>query len=204
MRTFEKAFRIQFYCGITGPLLFIVVFLIEGATRRGYDALRYPVSSLSIGAMGWIQAASFVVAGSCIVAFAIGLRRVLRDSGRAVCGPLVIGLAGIGFLGAGLFTSDPIYGYPADAPLMLDQFTVHGHLHDGASILVFIGVPTAAFVLCRRFAGTAKHGWAIYSVLTGFGMLVTFILAAIGFKQIAGFVSIAGVFQRLSIATGCI
>src|SRR5262245_19979914 len=49
--------------GVVGPLLFIVVFLLEGATRSGYDPVRYPVSSLSIGTRGWIQAANFLMVG---------------------------------------------------------------------------------------------------------------------------------------------
>ena len=44
-------------CGaIAGPL-FVLVFLVEGATRAGYDPLRHPVSSLALGDHGWTQIA---------------------------------------------------------------------------------------------------------------------------------------------------
>jgi hypothetical protein len=33
-------------CGVIGPLLFISVFLLEGATRPGYSAWRHVVSAL--------------------------------------------------------------------------------------------------------------------------------------------------------------
>ncbi len=84
-------------CGaIAGPL-FVLVFLVEGATRAGYDPLRHPVSSLALGDHGWTQIANFVVAGLLTLAFAAGLRLALwpaRGSmwgrcssgrGRSVC-----------------------------------------------------------------------------------------------------------------------
>lgn len=132
-------------CGAIGPTLFVVVFLVEGATRAEYNPLRYPVSSLSIGDLGWIQAASFVLVGASLLAFALGVRRTLKASRGGVWGPLLIGMAGIGLIGAGLFTSDPIDGYPPSAPLVLAQYSVHGHLHDLFSALVFFGLPAACF-----------------------------------------------------------
>ena len=36
-------------CGVIGGPLFVVVFLVEGATRVGYDPQRDPVSSLALG-----------------------------------------------------------------------------------------------------------------------------------------------------------
>jgi len=196
------ALRPLLACGAIGPLLFIVVFLIEGATRAGYDPLRYPVSSLSIGDLGWIQTANFLMVGFLTFAFAVGLRRALGASRGVVWGSLLIGLAGIGLLGAGIFTSDPVFGYPPSAPLVLAQYSVHGHLHDLFSLLLFAGLPTACFVFCHRFAVLGDRGWAIYSILAGLGMLVTFVLAGMGFSQNPNLVDIAGVFQRLSIAIG--
>ncbi len=37
---------------VIGCPLFVLVFIVEGATRADYNALRYPVSSLSIGGFG--------------------------------------------------------------------------------------------------------------------------------------------------------
>jgi hypothetical protein len=33
--------RVLLACGVIGPLLFIIMFLIEGATRPGYSAWRH-------------------------------------------------------------------------------------------------------------------------------------------------------------------
>lgn len=191
-------------CGVIGPPLFILVFLIEGATRKDYNALRYPVSSLSIGTSGWTQAANFVVTGLLILALALGLRRALRAGAGSVWGPLLIALTGIGLIGAGFFTTDPLFGYPPSGPLVLTQFTTHGHLHDFFSSFVFLGLPIACFVLTRGFAVREKPGWVIYSALSGIGILVMFVLAAVGFNQTPGFVNLGGVYQRLSISIGWI
>ena len=68
-------------CGaIAGPL-FVIAFVVEGATRANYNALRHPVSSLALGDTGWIQVANFIVAGLLTLAFAFGLRRVLQQLG---------------------------------------------------------------------------------------------------------------------------
>ena len=48
------AIRLLLACGAIGPLLYIVAFLIEGATRPHYSAWQNVVSSLSLGEGGWI------------------------------------------------------------------------------------------------------------------------------------------------------
>jgi hypothetical membrane protein len=78
--------RLLLACGALGPMIFIVVFLIAGATRSDYSPLRHPISSLSIGELGWVQIADFVVTGSLLVAFAAGLRRILQTPRLAVGG----------------------------------------------------------------------------------------------------------------------
>ncbi len=194
--------RLAVACGVIGPLFFIVAFLIEGATRSGYSPLRQPVSSLSIGDLGWTQRANFFITGALLVAFALGLGRALRPSGRAFWGPFLIGLAGLGLIGAGFFIADPLNGYPAGTPLVPVVRSLHGRLHDLFGVPVFLGLPAACFVFAFRFARRRTWGWAIYSLLAGLGMLVAFVLAGMGFAQAPGFVEAAGVWQRLSIAAG--
>ena len=45
-------------CGAVAGPLFVSVFWIEGVRRPDYKPLRHPVSSLSLGPRGWVQAAS--------------------------------------------------------------------------------------------------------------------------------------------------
>ena len=50
-------------CGTLAPVVFDAVYLIEGATRPGYDAWQQAISTLSLGPGGWIQQANFIFLG---------------------------------------------------------------------------------------------------------------------------------------------
>jgi len=65
-------------CGTLGPLLFDAVYLIEGATRPGYDGWQQAISTLSLGPGGWLQQANFIGLGVLTVAVAIVWRRILK------------------------------------------------------------------------------------------------------------------------------
>ena len=77
MKTNVKTKTLLAYGVIGGPL-FVVVFLVEGAPRVGYDLLHHPVSSLALGDLGWMQTTNFVVTGLLTLAFSVGLRRAFR------------------------------------------------------------------------------------------------------------------------------
>src|SRR6478609_8223637 len=81
-------------CGVIAGPLFVVVFLVAGATRAGYDATRHPVSLLALGAAGWVQTASFFATGALVVCLAVGLWRALHAAGGAPWGALLVGLVG--------------------------------------------------------------------------------------------------------------
>src|ERR671919_1019162 len=99
-------------CGVIAGPLFVIIFLIEGATRADYNPLRHPVSSLALGEFGWTQVANFIVTGLLTLAFAVGLRRALRQLGGSTWGPLLIAAYAVGRIGAGIFLTDPVSGYP--------------------------------------------------------------------------------------------
>jgi len=193
-------------CGAIGGPLFIVVFLIVGATRADYSAFLHPISSLSYGDLGWTQAANFIITGLLFLTFAIGLRRVFRvqtePSNGSFWGPVLLGLMGIGLIGAGLFTADPLNGYPPGTPLISTERSPSGFVHDLFGIPIFLGLPINCFVFSRRFVKQGNKGWSIYSALSGIAVLAFFILADIGFFQVPVFVEIAGLLQRVSIAAG--
>lgn len=91
---------------VAGPL-FIVVALIQPFFRSGFDPARHPLSLLSLGDLGWIQIANFVVAGLLFVASAFGMRRALRSSRGGTWGPWLIGIFGASLIGGGVFVADP-------------------------------------------------------------------------------------------------
>jgi hypothetical membrane protein len=186
-------------CGaIAGPL-FVITFLIEGATRPNYSPLRHPVSSLALDDFGWVQIANFIITGLFLLAFAIGSWRALRP---AFWRPLLLTMIGISLIGAGIFVTDPINGFPPNTPLMLMEYTSHGRIHDLFGAMTFLGLPITCLVFCFGFARARKYGWAAYSAFSAIAMLVFFILASLGFSQTPGFSDFAGVFQRLSIISG--
>ncbi len=192
------ALRLLLACGVIGPLLFIAVFLIEGATRPGYSPWHHFVSSLSLGAQGWMQVASFVVCGTLAACFAAGLRRVLYPGIGSTWGPILLGIYGLGLIGAGVFVTDPLFDYPPGAP---STTTVHGALHVLFSLLVFGSLVAACFVLARRFAGDpAWHRWVFYSIATGIVVAVFFIAADMVASPDPSAPS--GFFQRISIIVG--
>ena len=103
-------------CGIIGGPVFVLAFLVEGATRVNYEPLRHPVSSLALGDSGWTQTANFIITGLLTLAFAAGLWHTLRPGKGSVWGPLLVGVWAVGLLGAGVFVTDPVSGYPPGTP----------------------------------------------------------------------------------------
>jgi Protein of unknown function (DUF998) len=153
--------RALFVCGVIAGPLFVLVFLIEGAMTPDYDPLRHPVSSLALGPFGWTQTLNFIVVGMLTLAFAVGLVR-LRGARQKVGGTLV-GIWGVGLIGAGAFLTDPVSGYPPGTPPTPVEATTSGTLHDLFSVAAFFALGAACFVL----AGGKGWRWAIYSVFSG-------------------------------------
>jgi hypothetical membrane protein len=195
--------RVLLACGAIGPLVFVLAFLVEGATRAGgYDPLAHPVSSLAIGEYGWTQRVTFLVTGALVLASALGLRSALRRRGAGIWAPLLIGICGIGMIGAGVFIADPHNGYPLGTPLVVSPPTTNGALHDAFSSLFFLGLPAACLVAAYRFAVLGRRGWAAYSAGTAVAFLGFFVLTGMGFAQHPALSPIAGLLQRLTIVIG--
>jgi hypothetical membrane protein len=164
-------------CGAIGPLLFIVVILIEGATRPHYSAWQNAASSLSLGEGGWMQITNFIVCGALVLGFAIGLRRVLRTGRGSTWGPILLGIVGLCQIGAGIFVTDPGLGYPPGAS---STPSVHGTLHNLLSLIGFASLIAVCFVLARRDAADpTRRGWAFYSVATGTLVAVFFVATTV-------------------------
>src|SRR5207245_1213463 len=154
-------------CGILGPILFITVFLVEGATRPGYSAWHNHVSLLATGEGGWMQIANFLIDGVLTIALAFGLLRV-----GYVLTAVFIALFGAGLLVSGVFVADPALGYPPDAAQVT---TIHGVVHQGAGLATFTLIAVAAFAAAARFARERAKTWRWYSLVTGLLVVVLFV-----------------------------
>ena len=190
-------------CGVVGPLLFIVVFLIEGATRPGYSAWHNFVSSLSLGDLGWIQVLNFIVSGTLILCFAIGLRQALHSGRGAMLAPVLLAIFAIGLIVAGVFVTDPSLGYPPGAAL---SKTMHGTIHGLAGLIVFNVLALACLVMGWRFVRErGMKGWAIYSFASGILVWIFFYAStAMSAMDELGTMPDApvGLLQRIAIVVG--
>jgi hypothetical membrane protein len=206
-RSLKKISSTEFLllCGVIGPLLFILVFLIEGATRPGYSTWHNYGSTLSLGPGGWMQITNFIVCGLLTLCFAIGLRQVFRTGKGAVWGPILLGVFGVALIVAGVFVTDPSLGYPPGTRSIGPQ-TLHGTIHGVNAIITFGSLTIACFVMARRFAGDPNwKGWALYSLVTGILVVVSFIAAtAVSALDESGVFpgSPTGLLQRIGIIAG--
>jgi hypothetical protein len=189
-------------CGLIAGPLFTILWIIESFTRADYNPLRHPVSSLALGDFGWMQVVNFIVAGLLMIAFALGLRLALRSQRGSSLGPLLVAIWGMGLLGAGIFVTDPVSGYPPGSPDLLVNPTAHGALHDQFSLIGFAALTVACFVFRYRFAGGGERGWAVYSVITGILFPVGIVLASAAFSQNQSLVAFGGLFQRITVTIG--
>jgi hypothetical protein len=87
---------------------FAAVMQVEGARRPGYDARYHTGSELELGPGGWIIRMNFFLVGAGLLAFAAGVRQALDTDSAAA----LLGVAGIALVLAGVFTPDPVRGFP--------------------------------------------------------------------------------------------
>jgi hypothetical protein len=159
--------------GIVAGPLFLAVGLIQAFTRDGFDLSRHPLSLLSLGGLGWIQIANFVVTGALYVACAVGMWRVLHPGRSGTFGPLLVGVLGIGLIVAGVFVADAGAGFPPGAPAgNPEQISWHGVLHGVGAVLAFDGMVIGCLVFVRRFAALKQWGWVGGCVATAVAVLV--------------------------------
>lgn len=153
--------------GLAAALLFVVILLVEGALRPGYDPIYHTGSELELGARGWIQRTNFIVMSAGMFAFAAGVQRSLDST----IGPLLLAVFGSGLIIAGVFPPDPVRGYPPGAPIdRAAELSRGARIHDVAGPVMFLALLGAGIAL----AGQLRGGWRLYTILTaGIGFALT-------------------------------
>lgn len=167
-------------CGVVAGPLYLIVGLMQALTRDGFDLTRHDLSLLSNGDWGWIHIGNLVASGLLVIACAVGIRRVLRSGRGGTWGPLLIGVYGVGLIGAGVFAADPALGFPPGTPADATAISWHGLLHIVFGGVGFLGLIAACFVLARRFVALGERGWAAYSVATSVIFFASFVGIASG------------------------
>ena len=166
------------WSGIAGAVSFVVVFLVDGAVKPDYDAVRDPVSEAAIGRGGWVQIANFILTGTLLAFSAVALRQTVGSSTA-----FTVTLVGVSLVCAGVFVSDPVPH---------EHATWHGVAHNVVSVIVFGALAVGCFVAARW---RPTPSWRRYCRATGIAVPVLFVIAG-------GVENTAGLWQRLTIVVG--
>jgi hypothetical protein len=161
--------------GVLAGVVFEASILIQGLTRHGFRLAHHDASLLSNGPLGWIQIATFLVAGAMTVAAAAGMRRALAGRPGGTWGPRLIAVYGAGLMAAGPLYADPAYGFGPGAPAgKAVHISWHGAGHLISASIGFTALIVACFVVARYFSHARQRGLAVFSRVTGLAFLAAF------------------------------
>ena len=153
--------------GVLAGCVFEVSISVQGLTRQGFSIAHDDASLLANGPLGWIQIATFLLAGAMTVAAAVGAGRAMAGHAGATWGPRLIGIYGAGLMAAGLLRADPADGFGPGAPAGRPaHISWHGDGHLVAAGIAFVALIAGCFVIARYFSRTGRRGLAVYSRIT--------------------------------------
>jgi uncharacterized protein DUF998 len=151
-----KLSRLAALCGIAGPALFTVAWVVSSLRQTGHGAAEVQLSGLAAedARDPQIMMAGFVALGACSVAFGAALGRVTAPRSA---GPWLVMAAGAATVAAGVFRRDHLLlvgpGFAGES--------WHNQVHDVASGVAYGAMLAAPLVLGWRFRGNPD--WAAVS-----------------------------------------
>jgi hypothetical protein len=167
--------------GVLAGVVFETSVLAQALTRRGFSVFRDDASLLANGPLGWIQVATFLVAGAMTVAAAVGARRALAGSAGGTWAPRLLAVYGAGLMAAGVLRADPADGFGPGAPAgKAAHVSWHAAGHLVSAGVAFAALIAACFVVARYFTRERRRGMAVYSRVTGLVFLAAFAGVASG------------------------
>lgn len=192
--------------GVAGPAVFIMVALVLGATRPGYDPTYTFVSQLSLDGGGAWQVANFVVSGTLIALAAVGLRSSPAAGGIARRGWSAVALIGVGLTLLGIFRDDPWLLYPPGAGRGIGwpvSPAGWGHLLSGFATFGAFEVGALSFArgLARAGLATARVACLVPAVAFPLVYGVALVSAFASWDPASPLGGYAGLFQRLALLT---
>jgi hypothetical protein len=123
--------------GIAGPLLLLGAELLVPLSFVNYSPLHDSISMLAWAGMGWLESATFLIAGLLLETFAAALLLGIRGVMGFSFGIVLLTLCGFSLLMVGLFRTDIPYFPP----------TIDGTIHGIASKVIFILLPLAILLI---------------------------------------------------------
>lgn len=170
---------------MVAPASFFAVMMIFGFVTPDYDWVARAGSELSIGSLGWIMIANFIIFGVVELALALAVGRVIADGVSGWLATVGVGLLGAAFVTAGACVTDP-------AKLVSGAHTWHGIVHAFMAVVIFfIATPLAALATAWRLRG--RRAFAVYCVIAGVGTPALLIVTSA-----SG--SLLGLLERITIA----
>jgi Protein of unknown function (DUF998) len=128
--------------GIVTPPLFAATVLAQDYLRDDFDPVFRFISELSIGSLGWIQIANFIVHGFLSLIFARGVRAELLARNAPLTGATLLTVFAVITVLAGVFVTDPSRTPPSEA-------SWHGTVHLVLGFFLFSLLPIISFVFFR-------------------------------------------------------
>jgi len=183
-------FRFVPLCGMTAPVLMLVLWTVASLMRPGYDQLSQYGSELGTGPNAIIMNTNFVVTGLLIIAFATGLFASIRRVRWIQIGSILLGVFGAGEVAGGFF--------PCDPGCLITAQSVSQLTHNVEAVIAFAAIALAPFLISLGL-NREDHwrGYGSYSLVTG---LVAIGLFSIFSAASLGYLGYVGLFQRLFLA----
>lgn len=159
MRVDKKLLIFGILAGFISPL----VVILQVITREGFNLAVHPLSLLSLGDLGWIQISNFILTGFFYLVFSVGIYKTLENKrGRKIS--FLLGFYGAVLILAGIFTVDPMLGFPPGSPEGLPaKLSWHAQLHNLTFLLAFLAMIFAQFLTGRYFLALNQKKFALFS-----------------------------------------
>jgi hypothetical protein len=135
--------------GMVGVIVWVVAVIALHFLDPDLAAADTYVSDYALGDYGWLMRAAFIVVGIGTIAIGLGLRLSLAPGKRVTASVILVLIAGIGFLLAGIFNGDPTG---------VEDLTTAGMIHLVSALVLFLSLVVSAWLLRGVFKRDESWG----------------------------------------------
>jgi len=162
-----NSIQILAICGMLGPIVYTLMWILGGFVRSDYNHIRDDISSLfAVGAPRKRFFNSFIIASSLLLfVFYLGLHWGINNGQGSLLGPVLFVVSG--FLGVlvALF-------FPLDAGGEI--ITLRGKMH--LILVIMSGILTIAGMVALWFRLESVEGWSAFANYSLISAIVSFVL----------------------------